>query len=274
MKEKGKENNKNKLWIVIGIILVIIIIGMGVYIVVKNDEDQYDNKDIYNYDSWKNYDEFYKEYSEYNQDFDIGEKNYYKYENDLFSIKYSDKIGEEHFVKKGNNSNSYEVNRNELYVFLTNNTELEVIDARLGIIYYDKNGEIIDVDSKNIYDLEKSNQICEVIPINSERVEDVKIIINAMENNRKKALIKELKAEITDEEKFIIKVTNESEYNISSINGVVVFYDSENKIIASEDFYIYDTLKKNKSVEKQLMFYDRKEINESKYKIFINEIRL
>lgn len=274
MKEKGKENNKNKLWIVIGIILVIIIIGMGVYIVVKNDEDQYDNKDIYNYDSWKNYDEFYKEYSEYNQDFDIGEKNYYKYENDLFSIKYSDKIGEEHFIKKGNNSNSYEVNRNELYVFLTNNTELEVIDTRLGIIYYDKNGEIIDVDSKNIYDLEKSNQICEVIPINSERVEDVKIIINAMENNRKKALIKELKAEITDEEKFIIKVTNESEYNISSINGVVVFYDSENKIIASEDFYIYDTLKKNKSVEKQLMFYDRKEINESKYKIFINEIRL
>ena len=87
-------------------------------------------------------------------------------------------------------------------------------------------------------------------------------------------MIKELKAEITDEEKFIIKVTNESEYNISSINGVVVFYDSENKIIASEDFYIYDTLKKNKSVEKQLMFYDRKEINESKYKIFINEIRL
>lgn len=270
--KKGK-NTKKVLGItsIISAIIIIFIVLVIVLPIISNNKYQYNNKDLYEQDSWKSYEEFNKEYSEYNTIFDVGEKNYYKYENDLFSIKYSDKIKEEHYFNNKENDLLLN-NRNELYIFLTNNSKLEVLDAKLGIIYYDNNGEIIDTDTKTVYGLEKSNQSCEVVSVNSQRVKDVKIIINAIENKRTKGLIQNLKTQfITEGRENKVRVINESNYTLKAVQGLIVFYDSDNNIIFSNSIYIFDDIKPNSSKDDEIYIYNE---NYSNYKIFINNINV
>ena len=270
--KKGK-NTKKVLGItsIISAIIIIFIVLVIVLPIISNNKYQYNNKDLYEQDSWKSYEEFNKEYSEYNTIFDVGEKNYYKYENDLFSIKYSDKIKEEHYFNNKENDLLLN-NRNELYIFLTNNSKLEVLDAKLGIIYYDNNGEMIDTDTKTVYGLEKSNQSCEVVSVNSQRVKDVKIIINAIENKRTKGLIQNLKTQfITEGRENKVRVINESNYTLKAVQGLIVFYDSDNNIIFSNSIYIFDDIKPNSSKDDEIYIYNE---NYSNYKIFINNINV
>lgn len=269
MSKKLNDNLKNLFIIVL---IVIIIMGIGIVVFIINNE-QYYNENLYKQDTWKSYEEFKDEYSEYNTEFDIGKNNYYEYENDLFSAKYSSKIGEEHYYKNVEDSQSVYYEDNELYIYLTNNSELEVLNAKIGIIYYDKDGNIIDADSENIYGLERNVQTCNVKRVYSKKVKDVKIIVNAMKTDRNKALIEKVKAEVIDDDndKFKVEVTNESDYTLKSVSGLIVFYDEENKIVSSRPIYLYDDLNKKASEEEEIYIYNKKYTH---YKIFINNINV
>ena len=268
MSKKVNDNLKNFLIIAL---VVIIIIGIGIVFFIINNKAEYNNEELYGHDKWKSYEEFKAEYSEYNTEFDIGKNNYYEYENDLFSTKYSSKIGEEHYYKKVEDTQSGYYEDNELYIYLTNNSELEVLNAKIGILYYDQDGNIIDTDSENIYGLERNVQTCNVKRINSKRVKDVKVIVNAMKNDRNKALIEKVKAEVidADSDKFKVIVTNKSEYTIKSVNGLIVFYNEDDKIVSSRPIYMYDDLSKKSSREEEVYIYNK---NYSHYKIFINSV--
>ena len=140
--------NKPKTSLIISLVVLAIIIALVIAVFIINYEDnEYNNENLYNYNSYKTYEEFNKEFSEYNTDIDISKNNYYEYEKDLFSLKYSSKIGEEHYYKKIEDAQLLNYEKNELYIFLTNNSDLEVLDAKLSIIYYDKDGNIIDTEN-------------------------------------------------------------------------------------------------------------------------------
>lgn len=265
--------NKPKTSLIISLVVLVIIIALVIAVFIINYEDnEYNNENLYNYNSYKTYEEFNKEFSEYNTDFDISKNNYYEYEKDLFSLKYSSKIGEEHYYKKAEEAQLLNYEKNELYIFLTNNSDLEVLDAKLSIIYYDKNGNIIDTENEIISGLEKNVQTCNVIKIDSKRVNDVKIIINAKESNRNKALIQNIKTEVVDTDReFKLRYTNESEYKLKSIDGIIVFYDEENKIVSSSSIYLYDGLNKNSSKEEKVHIFNKEYNN---YKVFINSINV
>lgn len=264
---------KTKTSFIISLVVLVIIIALVIVVFILNyEENKYDNENLYNYNSYKTYEEFNEEFSEYNTDFDISKNNYYEYEKDLFSLKYSSKIGEEHYYKKAEDAQLLNYEKNELYIFLTNNSDLEVLDAKLSIIYYDKDGNIIDAESEIISGLEKNVQTCNVVKIDSKRVNDVKIIVNARESNRNKALIQKIKTNVVSKDKeFKINFTNESDYNLKAIDGIIVFYDEENKVISSSSIYLYDGLNKNSSKEEKVHIFNKKYNN---YKVFINSINV
>lgn len=256
------EKNKQNLRIVIAIVFVIIAMIVISYFFAEYRKDK--EYDKYSYkDHRMSYEEFNKEYSEFSEDFDIGENNYYRYEEDAFSMKYSSRIDVDYKLQKSDK---------KLYIFLTNNTTLEDVDAKVGIVYYDAEGNIIDTDYRYVYDLEKGNETCQVEYIRSERIVDVKIVVNAKESDRDFSIGDKVKAEvINDDDKMKIKVTNESEYAIERVTGEIVFYDAEDNIVSDSNIYIYDKIKPNGSKTDEV-YTSKKDYN--KYKIYINNIEI
>lgn len=259
MDEKNKKDFKT-------VIAIIFVISVMVIITYFSTEHKKDNNEYDKY-SYKNremsYEEFNKEYSEFSEDFDIGENNYYRYEEDAFSMKYSSRIDVDYKLQTEDK---------KLYIFLTNNTALEVIDAKVGIVYYDIDGNIIDTDYRYEYNLEKGNECCETEYIRSNRIEDVKIVVNAKESNRDISIANQVKTEVIGEDKDMkIKVTNESDYTIERITGEIVFYDEEDSIVSSSNIYIYDKIKPKASKTDKIYAYKKKY---TKYKVYINSIEI
>ena len=67
--------NKPKTSLIISLVVLVIIIALVISVFIINYEDnEYNNENLYNYNSYKTYEEFNKEFSEYNTDFDISKK--------------------------------------------------------------------------------------------------------------------------------------------------------------------------------------------------------
>ena len=254
----NKKQDLKIVFVIVFIVIAMIVIG---YFFSENKKDEGYRNDHYKKEELS-YEDFSKEYSEFSEKFDIGEKNYYQYEEDMFSMKYSSRIEVTYKVQKEDK---------RVYIFLTNNTALEVIDAKVGIVYYDEEGNIVDTDYRYVYGLEKGNETCYTEYIRSKRVVDAKIIVNAKESDSDIKICDKVKAEIIDSDgsKMKVKVTNESNYAIERVTGEIVFYDVEGNIVSSSSIYVSDKIKPNDSAEDEIYLYEKKY---NSYKIYINYI--
>ena len=264
--EENKKNNIlfksiNCKWLVVaGLIIVSIVVV--IFLIIELDNNKYDE---YRSESYRaiDYNDFMDKYGEYAEEFDVTEHNYRHYEREAFMLKYSDQISfEEEYVPEDKT----------MYVFLSNNSEFEYIGAEIGVVYYDINGVVVDVETTTILDLEKGIIRCETIENEISTAVEAKVIVKAFESYNKTGAVKDLEYEAKEDKKrnkIYLKCTNNGNKEVSYINGCILFYDKEDKILFNDYIYLNNKIKPKETIEEDLsLFLYNKEYDH--YRIFIN----
>lgn len=254
--QRKEKNNIFKITIIFFILIMLLIFF---YVLVKNTNS---NKDIEDENSYISYDDFIKEYDEYNwEDYDISEDNYYSYEDEFFSRKYS-KMIECEIIK---------VNK-DAFLIINNNSDEYLGTIRTTIIFYDENNQIIDIANVYSNELEYGGKRIALIykfPLAYARVD----FFNEVDKPDK---IPELRASniqcelITDEKSKYAKITNNNTERCESVNGIILFFDELGNAISYSNVYVSGGIESNESKMENL--YNCPASFDS-YEFIINSIR-
>ena len=241
MIQKEKKNN-----IKIAIIfLCLIILIIFAYVLIKNNTSNDDDDDIADNNLDISYDDFKKEYGEYNwEDSEISENNYHLFEDKFFSRKYSKMLECE--IKKVNES---------AFVVLNNTSDEYLGTIETTIIFYDDNDQIIDVQNTYVSELEyggKTIRSLYEIPQEYARVDFFNKIDKPIEIP--KLRVSNIKCELLKDEKSI-KITNNNTEECKSVKGIILFYDEFGNVISNSSFYVYEAIKAGKNKIEYLFNY-------------------
>lgn len=246
----------NKKYLVI-IFIVLVCFGLVIYGCVKSS-----NSSKAKVEKSKNditYEEFQKEFGEYNwNDEEIREDNYHYYEDEFFSRKYAKFIECEIKI----------VNK-EAFLIINNTADENFGSVRTTIIFYDENNEIIDVQSKYTDELECGGKTYNSLirfPLNYAKVDFFNEVDKPEDNSNLR--ISNIKCELSIDGN--VKITNTNTEDCKSVCGIVFFYDEQGNLSDSSYFYLTDGLNPDESKTRKLYNFPS---SYASYEILIHSLR-
>lgn len=248
----------NKKYIVI-ILVVLVCLGFVIYGLVYNHSNS-NNKNDEKRKNDISYEDFKKEYGEYNwEDSEIREDNYHLFEDEFFSRKYSKMLDCE--IKKVNK---------DAFLILNNTSDEYLGTIETTIIFYDANNQIIDVQNSYVDELEYGGKTIKSIykvPQEYARVEFFNKIDKT--NEIPKLRVSNIKCELINEEESI-KITNNNAEKCESVHGIILFYDEYGNVISNSYIYAYGEIEANESRIEKLYNYPH---SFDSYDVIISRIR-
>lgn len=245
--------SKKYIVIIIIVLFCLLLMGYG-WLAGKNNETFEDKKS-----DTTTYDDFKKEYSEYNwNDEEIREDNYYLFEDEFFSRKYSKFLECE--IKRVNK---------DAFLILNNTSDEYLGSVKTTIIFYDENNQIIDVRTEYTNDIEYGGKRVKILtrfPLEYARVDFFNEIDKAREISNLR--ISNIKCELDSDGNIII--TNNNTEECEGIYGMVFFYDEQENITDWSSFYLTDGIKPDESKTEKLYNFPS---SYTSYEVIISSIR-
>ena len=259
MDNQDSKEVKIVLIIVLSVIVFLsLIIGVGYF--VGRDSISSDEEDYIRDASPSDENLYYEKYKEYIEEYDVSPDDYYTYDND--------------FVKQSN-INAFETSveqiseSKEILLFAKNISDKIIPNATFYVVLFDEEENIINVMSGYAYSVEPDDELCLEMGKFTLNYSSFKVFVDAQNAGRRsKGSRDDFVGEISkDENKYTLTVTNNGTATHRSVSGVVVFYDENDRIVDSSNFWL-DKIGPNESETESLYVT----VPNVKYKIFYSDI--
>ena len=259
MDNQDSKEVKIVLIIVLSVIAFLsLIIGVGYF--VGRDSISSDEEDYIRDASPSDEDLYYEQYKEYIEEYDVSPDDYYTYDSD--------------FVKQSN-INAFETSveqiseNKEILLFAKNISDKIIPNATFYVVLFDEEENIINVMSSYAYSVEPDDELCLEMGKFTLNYSSFKVFVDAKNAGRRsKGSRDDFVGEISkDGNKYTLTVTNNGTATHRSVSGVVVFYDENDKIVDSSNFWL-DKIGPNESETESLYVT----VPNVKYKIFYSDI--